>query len=659
MAGPDAEPALARFLRRHGLEDYDRLLELAARDPEWFWAAVIEFHGLRFFKPYERLLDVSKGKEWAQWCVGGTTNLSWNCLQRPLTQGHGEKTALLWEGEDGSRRAMTYNQLAEMVARAAGGLRGLGIRQGDVVGLFMPALPEAIAAFHAIVSLGAIALPMFSGFGAAAVAERLSHAGAVAVLTADRSLRRGRPIEMAEVIAAAAPQVPSLRHVVVVPRDPDAPARDANRPGWVDWRQLLRSADAIAAVELPAEATAMLVYTSGTSGKPKGTVHSHCGFLTKVALDFGLILDLRPEDRLLWMSDMGWLVGPMLAVASPLLGATLLLAEGAPDHPEPGRLWRLVQDHRISFLGVAPTLVRAWMQQSPEVIESYDLSSLRVTASTGEPWTPEAWEWFRRKVCRERVPILNYSGGTEIGGGILSGHMLRPQVKPCGFAGPIPGVGAVVVDEEGRPLPPGRVGELALAMPSIGLTRGLWREPERYLESYWSKIPGLWLQGDFASVDEDGDWFIHGRSDDTLKISGKRTGPAEIEALLLATGLLAEAAAIGVPDPVKGSAVMCVCVPARGVVPTPDVVKSLTEAVVAGLGSSFRPTRILFAEDLPKTRNMKIMRRVIRAVCVGEAVGDLSGLVNPEAVEQLRALIAAEDPAAAPAGSEAGRDRHR
>lgn len=645
MSESGTSPPLERFLRLHGVPDYDRLVERAAREPEWFWAAVMEFHGLRYFRPYERLLDVSKGPEWAEWCVGGTTNLATNCLDRTIANGHAEKAAILWEGEDGSRRSMIYAELATTVSRAAGGLVSLGIRQGDVVGLFMPSVPEAIAAFLAIVSIGAIALPMFSGFGSQAVTERLTDAGAVAVVTADRTWRRGKPIEMAEVIASVADEVPTLRHVVVVARDPGGRGPEAADDRWIGWRDLLARGQVASPAELPAEAPAMLVYTSGTSGKPKGTVHSHCGFMTKVALDFGLILDLRPEDRLLWMSDLGWLIGPMLAVATPLVGATLLLAEGTPDHPEPGRIWRLVQDHRISFLGVAPTLVRSFMQQPPEVVEGYDLSSVRVTASTGEPWTPEAWAWFRAKVCGGRAPILNYSGGTEIGGGILAGNVLRPDVKPCGFAGPIPGMGAVVVDDNGTPLPRGRVGELALTVPSIGLTRGLWRDPARYIESYWSRIPGLWVQGDFASVDEDGTWFIHGRSDDTLKISGKRTGPAEIEALLLATGKVAEAAVIGVPDPVKGSAVVCVCVPARGVVPTPEVVEELKRAVAGGLGSSFRPKTVAFVEDLPKTRSMKIMRRVVRAVWVGDAVGDLSGLVNPEAVARLGDPGAREEPA--------------
>ncbi|MFA7433031.1 MAG: AMP-binding protein [Gemmobacter sp.] len=628
----NSKAPLARFLAQHDIADYEGLVERADRDPEWFWPAVMQFHDLHFFKPYDRLLDLSKGPEWAEWCVGGTTNIAYNCLDRTVARGHADKPAIIWEGEDGTRREVDYAGLRDTVARAAGGLRALGIGQGDVIGLFMPSVPETIAAFLAIVSVGAIALPMFSGFGAQAVAGRLADAGAVAVITVDRTFRRGKPVEMAGVIETVRAEVSSLRHVVVVPRDPLNPD-----PRWLNWDDFLASGPPVAPVELPAETPAMLVYTSGTTGKAKGTVHSHCGFMTKVALDFGLILDLRPDDRLLWMSDMGWLTGPILAVAVPMTGATMLLAEGVPDYPEPGRLWRLAQDHAISFLGVAPTMVRAFMQQPGGTVEQYDLSALRVTAATGEPWTPEAWNWFREKVCRNRAPILNYSGGTEIGGGILAGTILHPDVKPCGFAGPVPGMRAMVVDADGRLLPRGEVGELALGGPSIGLTRGLWRDPGRYIESYWSKFPGLWLHGDFASADEDGDWFIHGRSDDTIKIAGKRTGPAEVETLLLATGKVAEAAAIGVPDPVKGSAVVCVCVPARGVGETPALVEELRRAVADGLGSSFRPKEIAFVSDLPKTRSMKIMRRVVRSVWIGEPLGDLSGLVNPEAVDQLRA----------------------
>ena len=309
-----------------------------------------------------------------------------------------------------------------------------------------------------------------------------------------------------------------------------------------------------------AEDPLMIMYTSGTTGRPKGTIHTHCGVLIKNALDMGLCVDLKQGDRLLWMSDIGWVVGSKAIVSTTIVGATMILADGAPDYPEPGRIWRLVQDHRATILGLAPTLVRAQMGHGADRVRGYDLSTLRLTVSTGEPWNPEAWNWFFEHVCKQTIPLLNYAGGTEIGGAMLIGTLHDP-LKPCAFGGPVPGHGVDVLDEDGERVAPGEVGELVLRQPSIGLTRGLWREPERYVENYWSRFPDTWVHGDWASFDEDGMWYIHGRSDDTINVAGKRTGPAEIESLLMETGEVAQAAAVGVPDPIKGEAVVGVCVP--------------------------------------------------------------------------------------------------
>ncbi|HEY5719496.1 MAG TPA: AMP-binding protein, partial [Gammaproteobacteria bacterium] len=540
-----AAATLTRFIEAHGLAGYAALQARADAEPEWFWAAVQAFFGIRFERPWTRLLDVSAGAPWARWCVGGTTNLAANCLDPGRADDAAE--AVVWEGEQGAVRRWTRAELRAETARLAHGLRALGLGPGDAVGLYLPMLPETLAAFFAVVAIGGIVVPLFSGFAADAAATRLQDAGAVALLTADATARRGRQVPLKATADAIAAQVPTLRHLVVLGVPGAAGSREPGRDH--DWQALCAAQpDTWEPLAVPADSPCMLVFTSGTTGRAKGTVHTHAGFLTKLAADFGLSLDFQPGDRMLWMSDMGWVVGPMQAVVSSFLGGSLVLAEGTPDWPDPGRLWGLVERHRVSYLGLAPTVARALMRHGDDWVARHDLTSLRLTVSSGEPWNPDSWEWFFDRVCRRRVPILNVSGGTEIGWGILTGTPLHP-LKPCAFAGPCLGMGVDIVDAEGYPVAPGEVGELVLRQPSIGLTRGLWRDRERYLDSYWRQLPGLWVHGDWASRDSDGMWYIHGRSDDTIKLAGKRTGPAEIESRLLATGRVAEAAACGIADP--------------------------------------------------------------------------------------------------------------
>ena len=622
------------FLHALGLSNYEALLACANREPERFYRALIGAADYRFYRPFERVLDESRGLAWPRWCVGGTTNVVLNALDRWRGTPTYDKPAIVWEGEDGARRDLTYRQLDREVCRFAAGLRALGIKPGDVVAVYMPNVPEAAVAMLAIPKIGATVMPLFSGFGADALAARLQLGGARALVTVDGSPRRGKLVDAKAIVDEAAAAAAPLEHVIVLERAGNPVAWNAKRDHW--WHDLVADKpDAAPTEELEADSPYLLIFTSGTTGKPKGVVHTHVGFPMKLVLDLWLTMDFKAEDRMLWMSDMGWVVGPTLVYGVPVMGGTLVLVEGAPNFPDPERMWRLIAEHRVSYLGIAPTTIRTFMAQKSEPWRSYDLSCMRVCVSSGEPWTPDAWRWMFEQVCGRRVPLLNFSGGTEMFG-IIGCTPLRP-LKPCAFNTAIPGTGADVVDEQGRSAPPGTVGELVMRRPPIGLTQGLWRDNARYLENYWSTWPGLWHHGDFASRDEDGHWYIWGRSDDTLKIAGKRTGPSEIEALVMATGQIGEAAAIGVPDPVKGAALVLVCTPRAGTTPSQALDEDIVGRVVHGLGTAFRPKAVLWVSDLPRTRNLKIMRRVIRAAYLGENPGDLSSLVNPETLDELRA----------------------
>jgi len=386
-----------------------------------------------------------------------------------------------------------------------------------------------------------------------------------------------------------------------------------------------------------AEDTVMIIYTSGTTGRPKGAVHTHCGFPVKGAQDMYHSMDLKPGECMYWMSDMGWMMGPWLVFGTLCIGATMVFYDGAPDYPDAGRLWDLVERHQVTHLGVSPTLIRALKAHGTAPIRRYDVSGLRAVGSTGSPWDPESWRWLFTHVLNGEKPILNYSGGTEISGGILCGNFFKP-LKPGAFSGPVPGMDVDVVNAEGSPVR-GEVGELVIRQPWIGMTRSFWGDDERYLESYWRRFDGLWVHGDFAAIDEDGLWYILGRSDDTIKVAGKRLGPAEVEALMNAHDAVAESAAIGVPHEVKGQELVVYVVLQGGHAPTEDLRQALQATVTEAMGKPLRPREIRFTDALPKTRNAKVMRRVIRATYLGKDLGDVSSLEDPATVEAIRKAV--------------------
>ena len=622
-------------MSKHGIDEFADLHRRSIDDPAWFWSAVLEDLGIEFFKPYDQVIDTSPGLPWTRWCVGGEMNIVHNCLDKRIGTPGEHAAAIRWSTEDGCSGMLTYGDLSRQVNRAANALRRIGVSRGDVIGLCMPMTPEIAIAFFAIIKIGSIVLPLFSGFGADAIASRLSDAGATALITADGAQRRGRTILMKPVVDEAVKRVPSLKHVVVVQHIGEAVAMHHERDSW--WHELIeRESTDCATTPAAADEPFMLIYTSGTTGKPKAAVHSHCGFSIKAAQDMQHGFDVRAQDTMFWITDLGWMMGPWELLGTTLLGAAAVVYDGAIDYPTCNRLWKLIEEHRVSILGVSPTLIRMLMHARDVAPDAHDLSSLRVLGSTGEPWNPDPWWWYFDAVGKRRLPIINYSGGTETSGGIVSGNMLTP-IKPCAFAGPLPGMAADVVNAQGQSVR-GAVGELVIRGPWIGMTRGFWNDPQRYLQTYWSRFGDVWVHGDWALIDEDGQWFIAGRSDDTLKIAGKRVGPAEIESVLVAHAAVAEAAAVGIPDDVKGERLMCVCVLRAGASAGPALEQELKDFVKNAMGPALKPDVITFVDRLPKTRNGKVMRRVIRAICSGKDPGDLSALEDAAALDQLRSV---------------------
>jgi acetyl-CoA synthetase len=627
---------VTRLARAHGLRDINELRDRSVADPAWYWNAVLADLGIEFATPYTAVLDLSRGIERPDWFTGAELNITDACLRRWRDAGP-ERIAVRHETEDSTTRTLTFGELAEQVGAAAAGLKRLGIGRGDAVGLYLPMIPEAVVAVYAVAALGAVLVPLFSGFAAAAIASRLADADVKAVVVADGTVRRGRTVAMLPQLATALPDCPGVEHLIVI--DNVGGATDVDSDVTVtSWSDLTAAPAELVTEQVAAMHPLMLGYTSGTTGRPKGAVHTHAGFLVKTASEVAYSFDMNSDGVFCWITDMGWIMGPLSIIGTHANGAALVLYEGSPDVPDNYRLWDLVERHRISMLGVSPTLIRTLKGSDLDRIHERDLSSVHVLGSTGEPWDPDSYDWLARDVFGERVPVINFSGGTEVGGSFLAPYPVEP-IRSCSLGGPSLGMDVDVVDDDGRSVR-GQVGELVCRQPWPSMTRGVWKDDQRYLDAYWSRFPGLWHHGDFAMVDAEGQWFILGRSDDVMNVAGKRLAPAEVEAALSTHPAVSEAAAVGVPDPVKGEAVWAFWV-ARAATSVDEtaVSQELKEIVGKELGKPFAPSKVWRVDALPKTRSAKILRRAIRAAALGTDPGDLSGAENPEAIDRIRDAV--------------------
>jgi acetyl-CoA synthetase len=623
---------LTRLMGRLGADGFRELHRISIEDPERFWPAVVDDLGFEFSQRWERVVDTSGGAEWATWFVGAKLNVAHECVHRWATS-RADEEAAVWLPEEGPRASLTWSELSDAVRRLAEGLASLGIGPGDAVGIFLPMSPQVAIASHAIAHLGAVQVPIFSGFAAPAIAARLADAKAKALITCDGSLRRGNVVPMKAIADEALESAATVTHTVVWRRlGMDDVPMVLGRDRF--WDELVdRTRGDLEPAQVDAEHPYLLAYTSGTTGRPKGALHVHGGFLVSIAREAAYQSDIHVGDRVHFATDMGWIMGPWTVVGCGAVGATVVYAEGAPDFP-PDRLWKLIEAERVTMLGVSPTLIRALI---PKGDPDADLSSLRTITTTGEPWNRDPYLWLLDKVGGSRAPIVNISGGTEVGACFLSTCVTEP-IKPVALGFPALGQDMDVFDPEGNSIR-GEVGELVCKRPWPGMTRGIWGDDERYLDTYWRRYPGVWTHGDWASVDDDGYWFLHGRSDDTLNIAGKRIGPAELESAAVAHRDVAEAAAIGVPHEVKGEVAWIFCVPRGDAHTTPQLAADVAAAVAGDLGKAFRPERVVFVSALPKTRSAKIVRRAVRARVLGKDPGDLSSLENPESLDEIAARV--------------------
>ncbi|MDR9430644.1 MAG: AMP-binding protein [Natronomonas sp.] len=638
------------FMQTYDIDDYDTLIKRTtakvAGEPRsgvtWFWDELVDFLDIEFAEEYDAVRNDAEGPQFTEWYPGGRLNAAYNTVDRhaaPDSETR-NKIACIWEGEPGEVRQMTYHELAQQSNRVANYLESEGVETGDTVGLYMPMVPEVVSILYGCFKTGAIAIPIFSGFGVDATATRIGDAECSVLFTGDGFYRRGSQVTLKETADAAIEQAGHVEKTVVYDRlglasREEIPWDDGRDEHWAET--VGEADDDYEAKSLPSGQESMLLYSSGTTGKPKGIVHTHAGALMQAAKEVYFGMDLKPSDRFFWVSDIGWMMGPWTLMGTHAHGGTMFMYEGAPDHPEPDRFWRMIDDHGITQFGISPTAIRALRKRGDGWVGDYDLSSLRILGSTGEPWDPESWLWFHEEVGNGDTPIINISGGTEIMGCFLMPMPITP-LKPCTLGGPGLGMDIDIVDRNGHSITDTHErGFLVARDSSPSMTKSLWSGDERYLEEYWGSWENLWDHGDWAQKDEDGFWYLHGRADDALNIAGRKVGPAEVEGAAMEHDAVNQAAAVGVPDDTTGTAVVLYAVLEAGATESENLRGAIRDTIGEELGKPFRPREVLFVDAFPKTQSGKIIRRAIESIYRGDDLGDMSSIENPDVVDEIEA----------------------
>lgn len=599
---------IARFMAKHGISGWHELVEKANNDIGWYWDVVNEDLGIEWFQKYDTTFDSSAGLPWTKWFINGKCNIVANAIDRHAKQ-QPDKVAYIFANERGSKK-ITYRELDEQVSRLAGALERSGIKKGDVVAIYLPMIPEAFYAIFACSKIGAVHTTIFSGFSAKALHSRLVDSKAKMLITTGTITRRGKDIYLSTQWQKAL-QGTGVQHVVNIGSDYDNFVKDAPRAET----KAMDSEDPL-----------FILYTSGTTGEPKGTLQVHGGFMVVAAQQTAYLIDMKHDDILFWYADIGWITGQVWVVyGSPIIGATALVYDDALDYPAHDSWCKLIEEHKVTIFGAAPTAIRLFMKNNVQV-DKHDLSSLRILAATGEPINAEAWQWYFENVGKKQCPVINLSGGTEIGGAIVSAMPVMP-LKPCTVGCQIPGFDADVFDDSGKRV---SKGYLVIKKPWPSMTRGLLNNPERFIDTYWSKYKNVWYHGDIVLVDSDGLWYMRGRADDVIKVAGHRIGTAEVEAAAASHSAVAEVVAVGKPDELRGEAIV-LCIVIRDGCHTGGLKEEIVNKIEDSIGRFARPEQVRIVAELPKTRTGKLLRRLVRAKIAGEniAAQDLSTVENP------------------------------